>query len=747
MTDGDPAGPSEARVNRILADYLEAQRRGQAPHRDELLRAHSDLADELRAFFADQDRFGRLADHIAPPAAPAEAPTLAHGEVPGPGPIPERVRYFGDYELLGEIARGGMGVVYKARQRSLGRTVALKMILAGQLASPDEVRRFHTEAEAAADLDHPHVVPIYEVGEHQGQHFFSMKLIEGGSLATLKLPLPARQAAGLVAAVARAVHHAHQRGVLHRDLKPSNVLLDAQGQPHVTDFGLARRVEGDIPQTRTGAIVGTPSYMPPEQARSEKVLTTGVDVYSLGAILYELLTGRPPFKAATPLDTLLQVLEREPEPPHRIVPNVDRDLETICLKCLHKELPKRYGSAEALAEDLDRWRRGEPILARPAGRAERLWRWYRRNAAIATLAGVLVLALLVGTVVSVYFAVQASARATTEADARAEAGRELARAELNFYRAQMALAQREGAARNERRVNQLLDECPADLRGWEWHFLKRTYRPELFRIELFRIPAPNQASFGGLTYSPDGSHLALLGTDSSIHIYDAASGRPIRTLPALRAADKEEGRHGGGRDDYYLFCPLAYSRDGTRLAAVCNNWTFFIRDAGTGKQLAERRGHEHWVTGLTFNRTGNWIASAGLHDTVRLWDTATGKELRKWDGAEAVAFHPDGLRIATCHTDGTVRLWDAATGKELRTFRAGKGAWGFMRVAFRPDGKQLAALSDWYPRVSVWEVETGKEVGSLYREKEWGDRPGPCASARTAGSSPRGGLTTTPLAA
>jgi eukaryotic-like serine/threonine-protein kinase len=371
---------AEERVDVVIAEFLEAEAAGRLPDRAALLTRHPDLADELRSFFANHDRMRAMAEPLRPlePTPPGEAPTLGlDNGPPGAGPL-GTVRYFGDYELLEEIARGGMGVVYKARQVSLNRLVELKMILAGQLASEADVRRFQSEAAAAANLDHPHIVPIHEVGEHQGQHYFSMKLIEGGNLSSFSRDAESsersashqRLAARLIATVARAVHHAHQRGILHRDLKPGNILLDAEDQPHVTDFGLAKRYTREPgepaagPPTRSGAIIGTPAYMAPEQARSEKDLTTAVDVYGLGAILYELLTGRPPFQADTPLDTLLQVLEREPDRPKRFNPRIDADLDTICLKCLDKEPAKRYASATALAEDLDRWLAGEPIAAR-----------------------------------------------------------------------------------------------------------------------------------------------------------------------------------------------------------------------------------------------------------------------------------------------------------------------------------------------------------------------------------------------
>jgi WD40 repeat protein len=688
-------------------------------------------------------------DTIMPDEAPTLPPNPASGNAVGGMPVNDtveaatlppsgctervevgaKVRFFGDYELQEEIARGGMGVVYRARQVSVNRPVALKMILTGQLASNDDVRRFQAEAEAAANLDHPHIVAIYDVGEHDGQHYFSMKLVEGGSLAgqieRFVRDLPA--AVRLLAAVARAVHHAHQRQILHRDLKPGNVLLDCDGQPHVTDFGLAKKIAGDSRLTQSGAVVGTPSYMPPEQAGGKKGLTTAADVYSLGAILYELLTGQPPFRAETALDTLLQVLEREPERPRSLNSRIDRDLETICVKCLQKEPERRYESAAGLADDLERWERGEPIEARPVGQAERLWRWCRRNRAVAALTAGMAAALVLGTLGSVLFAVEASANARHEREARGEAEQARAQATQKAIDEEKARARAEQAQKNETAARQKTEQ---ERDAKDKALLKAEGLRLAARSEIVRPTNPGQALLlaiaGARRYRGLDANNTLLAALEACHEQRTFIGHKGQVLHA------------------------AFSPDGRRLLTCSDDKTARIWDAATGEQLHELGGHHPELVHACWSPDGSraLTVSASIYRNLRgagsgstggfgissffqfhTWNAATGKRLATWQepgayGKEsyrnplfAVAFSPDGRRVLTaaCIFPGWPVVHDPDTGKELAALKGHQGPPA--ATAWSPDGRRLvtAALDG---TVCVWDADSYQLLHTLHGHKD-----------------------------
>jgi len=749
----------DRQVDEIIAAYLEAVAAGAAPDRQELLAKHPELAGELTAFFADHDAVRELARpgpagkpavgeqtvaHEGPaPTGEGEA-TLAPGEQrPAATPL-GTVRYFGDYELLEELARGGMGVVYKARQVKLNRIVAVKMILAGQLASPAAVQRFYAEAEAAAGLDHPNIVAIHQVGEHEGQHYFSMDYVDGKSLAAIvrERPLAPMQAARYVNIIAAAIQHAHDKGILHRDLKPSNVLIDRADQPRVTDFGLAKRHEGGevarsersegrdpdgqharrfaqgVPPkadlTATGQVLGTPGYMPPEQARGERV-GPWADVYSLGAILYELLTGRAPFVAGNMLDTLAKVLNEEPVSPRRLQPGVPRDLETICLKCLQKEPAARYASAEALAEDLRRCQAGEPIVARPVGRVERAVKWARRHPARAT-AALLVVALLAVIGVGAAFAslwVDADSARTLAVDAQkqgAVARQEAENAKIKLeqvnkqleaakdqlarylYLDRIALAWSAFANGDVGRARDVMAGCEEKQRGWEWHHLNLKIPQELGTL------AGHKSFVRWVSFSPDGRTLASASADNTVKLWDVAAAKELATL----AGHKDQVGH------------VSFSPDGRTLASASADNTVKLWDVAAGKELATLAGHKDFVSHVSFSPDGRTLASASYDNTVKLWDVPGGKELATLAGhkdrVNHVSFSPDGRTLASASQDNTVKLWDVVGAKELATLAGHTGAvW---HVSFSPDGRTLASASS-DKTVKLWDVAAGKELATL----------------------------------
>lgn len=727
---------SDPRLQEIVAAYLDAVASGQIPERERLLEQHADLADELRAFFADHDRMTEAAAPLRGQLAVLDDGVAGAAAKPAHEEFPQS---FSDYELLEEIGKGGMGVVYKARQMSLNRVVALKRIRAGHLASQEEVARFQREAKAAAGLDHPHIVPIYEVGECDGQQFFTMKLMEKGNLAAnLDCYLADPKAtARLLASISQAVHHAHQRGVLNRDLKPANILIDADGRPHVSDFGLAKRLEEEPRLTRSGAVLGTPEYMAPEQARGDREVTTAADVYGLGAVLYFLLTRQPPFRGNHDWGILKQVVEEDPTAPRAVNRHANRDLEIVCLKCLNKEPSRRYGSAADVAEDLERWLRGEPITARPTGRGERVVKWVKRRPAVTALAAATLFAVVLGfaTTYTQYleateYANQARTEAAEKSNALAKETQALGTAQRETERAKDEAKLKEKALAEAKRESELKDEalgkskealaaveaekarvkeqfertrdslfsaqlmhassllgrdpgraaallfdyetCPIDRHDFAWRYAARLCDRRQWTVQGLN---PRQAVF-----SPDGQLIAVAGDDqysdrvetTRVTLLRASDGKVLATLPVAA----------------YGITSLAFSPDGVILAVTARKYPSF------GGKKPDDLVNFAW------------------------WDIPSGKArppLKTTLNAGLVAFAPDGsLLLAgwlpekeTYHP--ALQQVDTTTGDARATTKILDAKGGPRAIS--KDGRKLLCYQENHD-FSVHEVESGKNLMS-----------------------------------
>ena len=731
-----PAASSRTRCaggNPKLESYLEPF---PAPHREALLTELLSLELEYRrgrgeipeaAAYAARFPAYDVSVHKVFRTASTALFTVADPDATRPNPQPMSWGMFSKpaafpkvpgFEILDELGRGGMGVVYKARQLPLQRLVALKMILSGDFAHSDQLLRFVIEGEMLASLQHANIVLVHEVGQHDGKPFLVLEYVEGGTLGRYLAAqaVPPREAARLVEQLARAVHHAHLHGIIHRDLKPANILLarsagpatrsdggevvdearEERGSslafPKIADFGLARSIHSDVKLTQSGLVAGTPSYMAPEQARGDQKLGTAVDVYALGAILYELLAGQPPFQADTPFDTLQATLDKEAARPSLLRPGVPTDLETICLKCLQKEPARRYPSAEALAADLHRWQAGEPITVRPVSTWERAWKWSRRYpglaGALAVIAFLIVSIAIGSALAATYF--QRIAREKGElADQRElERDKALKAQELAEHAGAEARSQERAERRERYRANIItavsaldlnntniaqhaLDDAPAEHRNWEWRYLQSQLDcasaalpgqlgdGERFRdvpaspdgksivlwdersraVRLWEVPSGKEiaallhaAQVNAIAYRPDGGQIAIGSQDGSVRLWELLVNRPpieLAPLPGPVAA-------------------LVYSPDGRRLLTRDKESSFRLSDPGTGKQVALLGDPQARCVQARFTPDSRRVVG-GRGQAIWLWDATTGGPVIR------LASHEHDVRAPTAESGRCVR--------------------------------------------------------------------------------------------
>jgi WD40 repeat protein/tRNA A-37 threonylcarbamoyl transferase component Bud32 len=640
--------------------------------------------------------------------------------------VPTSLRRFDDYEVIEEIARGGMGVVWKARQVSLGRTVALKMVLAGELADRKELARFHAEAAAAAALCHPNIVTVYGTGIAGRQPFYSMAFIEGETLATIvrDRPLAFHKAALYVRKIAEAIHYAHERGVLHRDIKPSNILIDANDEPQITDFGLAKQAQLGATLTVSGGLLGSPNYMSPEQASGEREVRSATDIYSLGALLYHLLTGQPPFAGSGLAETLQAVRHKDAVPVRDLNPTTPRPLETICARCMEKKPEARYATAQELSEDLARFLNNQPIVAQPIGVVERLWRWSQRNpvaaAAVVIVAATIAIATLSTVTASRRAAVQERRLRQQAENLQKKADDAAASARVNAYAADITAAYTLWNAGEPGRARQLLERYAgadaANLRAFDWgHLWLNTASTvavegvkhrggaqamvpfpsgtQIALIEAFRLHVYDMRTMGKLrdisldrggccpgAISPDGSALAL-GSMAGVTVYSLVSGRTIRSFPV-------EG---------IVYSNPAFWPDNSRVAIPSAN------SVATHSISGERRTENipNGAGAVAISSDGRWVATphqSRNYVQVLYGDTLYLKDLLKFDYSAGVpaptplAFSANGKWLAAGNRRGSIKVWNVADGKEVARMTNHSRA-AVQVAAFSRDAKWLAATS------------------------------------------------------